>query len=293
VSKEVEALGDSQRPRERWGRYFWRAVLLIVAVGIVLLAVRGVRTWNYVAPSTVQRQPAAQSASTGQSSPVQAYAASFAATYLTYNSADQDGYRRSIQPFLADGLDPMLGWNGAGKQQALMVQPVSVTSQGRQSIVTVAAEVTGGRWLYLAVPVASDGTRFVVTATPAIVPGPGKLQWSADTSQKASDTQLVTALQPNLQAFFQAYANGDATELGYYAAPGSSIPGLGGTVTLQQLGKVWVSPSGGDQRDAVATVQWQDKQTGATYAQSYELTLVQSNGKWLVSRVNPAKGAQA
>jgi hypothetical protein len=268
-------------------------VLLVVAIGVVFLAVRGVRTWNYVSPATVEKRPTAQQTSSNQSGAVQAYAASFAATYLTYNSADQDGYRRSVQSYIADGVDPMAGWSGEGKQQALMVQPVSISAQGQQSVVTVAAQVTGGRWLYLAVPVASDGSRFVVTGPPALVPAPSKLPWSTNTNPQASDGQLASALQPNLQAFFQAYAAGDGTALGYYAAPGSSFSGLGGSVQLRQLGTVWVSPGGGGQRRATATVQWQDKSSGASYSQTYELALVQNNGKWLVSQVTPAKGAQA
>ncbi|MBO0708968.1 MAG: conjugal transfer protein, partial [Candidatus Dormibacteraeota bacterium] len=221
----------------------------------------------------------------------EAFAVRFATAYLTYDQAHPGQYRARLQPYLAPSLDPGALWDGQGTQQVLEALPVSTASVGNGvDRVKVAVLVEGGTWLYLGVPVHADRDAFVVVAAPALLPAPGSASWSSSNPPN-QDPQLSTQLQGDLTAFFTAYGAGQQAQLGYYTTPGANLGGLGGEVDFVRLDQLVVD-QGGAQRTATAEVTWQPSgQPGTSLQESYQLTLVQQGGKWLVSNVAPAGGS--
>jgi hypothetical protein len=165
---------------------------------------------------------------------------------------------------------------------------IQVESASR-ALVTVAVLVDQQRWIYLAVAVVSDQGGLAVSAAPALVPPPRRASWQqpSNTTSDDVDSTLSSQLRPSLTAFFRAYAASSASELAYYAAPGAQIQGLGGEVGLGDLSDLSVQPGGTDRRDAVATVRWLDRRSGASLSEGYRLRLVLIAGKWLVGQVSP------
>ena len=262
-------------------------ILLWAAIGIVFL--RG--AVSLVRPA---RPPAAVAATeaAGPTFPVdeaRAFAARFAHDYLTYDAGNPDLRRKRLAEYLTDGSDALAGWDGTGTQVAVNSMPVKVEVSGpERAVVTVAVEVTGPRWLHLAVPVASDGRGLVLADTPVLVPPPP----SASAPQRprpATDTGLTAELRPVVEAFFRAYAGESESDLAYYLPASTSMPVLGGSVSLDALTELAVAEGGG-QREATAAVRWRDRTTGAGVVQTYHLSLVQRDGRWYVSRLGADPG---
>ena len=268
------------RPREKWGRWFWRGLVAMLALPIFLAGLAS------IANAVIRGGRVAAPVSPLSDQGAQAFALRFAADYLTYDESQPDQYRQRLKPYLADGLDGMAGWDGKGKQQASLVLPVgSAVQPGGLRLVTVAAEVTGSRWLYLAVPVAGQSGSYLVTAIPALVPAPSRASWSPPNEGRLTDPEMSRQREADVAAFFKAYA-ASSPDLGYFEAPGVSYPGLSGAVALVGLQGLVVY-QGGESREAEASVRWKDV-SGATYRQLYRLRLQQSGGKWLVASLAPA-----
>jgi hypothetical protein len=274
-------------PPERWAKWLSRVLvfggipLLLIGMGYLI----GLHHGELVAIQRATAMPASVNG-TGE----EAFAARFATAYLTYDQANPQQYRAGLQPYLAQNLDPGILWNGQGAQRVAEALPASLISLGNGvDRVTVAVQLGGGSWLYLGVPVHEDGNSFVVVASPALLPAPGQASWSPSPLYN-EDPQLSNQLQGDLSAFFAAYAASDWSQLGYYTTPGSRIGGLGRAVALVGLDQLVVD-QGGEQRMATAEVTWQpENEPGTSLQETYELTLVQQGGKWLVSRLGPAGG---
>lgn len=257
-------------------------VVLWGTVGLLL--VRGVVSVLRPAAPPPRR---AASAVTGHGFPTEAasaFAARFAHDYLTYDAANPDVRRRQLAEYLSEGADTLAGWDGKGKQVAVNSVPVSVDVRSPTvAVVTVAVEVTGPRWLHLAVPVAADENGLVVLEQPALVPGPRAAEPPA-VPDTGSDAKLSVEVRPVLEAFFRAFAGGSESDLAYYMTPGRRLVGLGGTVALDGLTEVVVS-DGGTRRSALARVRWVDQTTGGRVTQTYHLLLVQRDQRWYVDRL--------
>ncbi len=274
---------------EPWAKWVFRALVLF---GIPLLLVgMGYLVGLHRADESTSRPPTGSNgAAPANAGAEEAFAARFSTAYLTYDQSNPGQYRSRLQPYLAQNLDPGTLWNGQGTQQVLETLPASTApSGGGVDKVTVAVLIQGGTWVYLGVPVHEDGNSFVVVAAPALLPAPAQASWSPPTLSN-EDPQLSTQLQGDLSAFFAVYAADQQAQLGYYTTPGSNLGSLAAAVTFVGLDQLVVE-QGGDQRTATAEVTWQPQgEPGTSLEESYQLTLVQQGGKWLVSSLAPLGG---
>jgi Conjugative transposon protein TcpC len=278
-------------PARRFLLWGFRTLVILVLLCLLLLGVRDIVRNEMVRQSTPP-------ATGGQNTPAngfpqqaaQVYASRFAIAYATFDSKDPMGHQNALQQYLPDGVDPMLGWDGQGKQIATQALPygIDVTSSTKATV-SVAVEVDGGRWLYLAVPVITDQRGFVIPASPSLLEPPSKAP-APSPSTDQGDPGLAQSLTAPMTNFFKAYAASNATDLARYVTPGTSLQGLRGTVQLATLVDLHVSQGGVNSRQAVARVKWSDPSSNASLTQSYRLTLQQINGQWDVSSVQPAGG---
>lgn len=273
----------------------WRRTLRILFVVALLVPVAlGVRDMlRPFLPILTPRvaTPAVDLAASYPREPAEAFAARFAIAYETYDSSRASARQLALKPYLADGVDAAMGWDGVGSQTALQAVPAGIdVRDGQRASVTVAVRVDNGRWIYLSVPVFSDQGGLVVTGQPSQVPAPKKAAaGTAADYASAGDTVLAAELRPSMEAFFTAYAHSDSTQLSYYAAPGVSFAGLGGVVDFAGLQALTASAGPANQRTAFATVRWKDSVTGAGLLHSYRLQMVQADGKWLVGDLSPSR----
>jgi Conjugative transposon protein TcpC len=268
-----------------------RALLVGVLLVLLLLGVRDLL--RPFVPLLASRQtPAADPAASYPREGAEAFAIRFALAYETYDGAHPGARQKALAPYLADGADLAMGWDGNGKQSALQGLPSGINVRdAHQAQVTVAVLIDNGRWVYLSVPVIADQGAFAVAAAPALVPPPGKA-----TSTPASldlnfekDSALSTQLRSSATTFFSAYARSSTTDLDYYSAPGVHFVGLGGAVDLAELTSLSVAEGPPEQRVAVASVRWLDRASGASFVQPYRLELVLYADRWLVSQITPGR----
>jgi hypothetical protein len=220
-----------------------------------------------------------------------ALATRFATDYLRYDEENPGDRVQRLLAYLPGAAGDDLGWDGAGAQDVVVALPAGLDVHSEQAAtVLVAAQVDDGRWLHLAVPVEVDDLRRVsVTSTPILVPAPATAS-PAPPAVPVADEDLSSELVPLLQAFFEAYAIGDAEALAEHATPAVGPGGLGGLVELVEVSQVRVA-SGGDRRDARAVVRWRDPATGAQLPQLYHLQVVRADGRWHVDRLGAAPGS--
>ena len=95
----------------------------------------------------------------------------------------------------------------------------------------------------------------VISGEPAWLPGPQQVS-PAITASRGSDPVAQRELLNELPAFFQAYASGDSAALNRFMVRGTSLTGLGGTVTFDSIASLRVPP-GGATRQITVTVIWQ------------------------------------
>ena len=274
------------------GRSWLRATLRVLLFSVlILLILLGVRDLSRPFVGGDRHAADSQNATAGYPrDAAAAFATRFALAYLTYDSAQPQDRQRALRQYLPDSADAFEGWDGQGRQSALLATPSAISIRNaHRSQVTVAVLVSGGRWIYLAVPVVADGGAFVIGGAPALVPPPARASWEQTADQTEQDTTLSAQLRPSLAAFFVAYAVG-SNELSYHAAPGVQLIGMAGTVQFGDLSQLVVASGGGDQRSAVATVRWLDPVSGGGLTQRYRLGLVRTADRWLVAQVTPADG---
>jgi hypothetical protein len=280
-------LPQRTRSAEGWLQLGWRVLLGAAVVLVLLLGLRDI-----VRPF-LGGQPRQQAADTSASYPraaAEAFASRFAMAYLTFDSARPQQRQRALQQYVGPGEASTAGWDGQGRQTAVLALPAGIeVSDSAHALVTVAALVDGGRWLYLAVPVVTDGQGLAVSGTPVLLPSPALANAAQQGEVVDQDPALSAQLRPYLTAFLRAYAASSQAELAYYEAPGVELSGLGGEVTLAGLDELGVEQPSGAQRSVVASVRWMDPASGGTLTQRYRLRLVQMDGKWLVGDLGPAE----
>jgi hypothetical protein len=299
-----------QRPAQRrgaggrWLIWTFRAVLWAV---LLIIGFRGVT--SIVSP---YRQPAGNAASgtnastTGTGFPTamaEAFALQFGNVYLNFSPATAAQRASDLVPFIPVGSDPQFGWNGAGSQQLQSEQVASISvTNAHSAVVTLLAQVSSGL-IELGVPIYTAQGGLVVSAEPALLPGPQRAT-PPSSSDAASDPAAVTALTAQLPGFFRAYASGDQEALGRFLAPGAVVTGLGGTVTFGSISGMEV-PSGGATRRIAVSVTWQlasqsTKARGrhsqnssvndasAGLDMTYEMTVLRQHGSWYVQAIGPS-----
>jgi hypothetical protein len=289
----------------RWLVWAFRAVIWAV---LLIVGFRGVE-----AIATGAKQPASGNGS-ASATPIssgfptglaEAFALQFGNVYLNFSPATAAQRATDLTPFIPVGSDPEFGWNGAGSQQLQSEQIASISVQGaHRAIVTLLARVSTGL-IELAVPVYSAQGGLVVSAEPALLPGPERANPPSAPSP-ANDPAAVAALTGQLPGFFRAYASGDQQTLGRFLARGASVTGLGGAVTFGSISGMEV-PAGGATRLIVVSVKWQlpgqprtrlrGRQSARTSSvttappglqMTYEMTVVRQNGTWYVQAIGPS-----
>jgi hypothetical protein len=279
--------GSGELLMQRLLRVLFLAVLLV----LLLLGVRDVL--RPFVPFLAGRQaPAADPSAAYPREGAQAFATRFALSYETYDGAHPDARQKALAPYLADGADLALGWDGNGKQSAVQALPSGIDVQdAREAQVTVAVLIDNGRWVYLSVPVIAGQSALAVAAAPALVPSPEKAaptQPGPDLNFQ-DDSGLSNQLRTSVTTFFSAYARSTTNDLDYYSAPGVHFRGLGGVVDLAELTSLSVAQGPPDRRVAVAGVRWLDKASGAGFVQPYRLELALYADRWLVSQITPGR----
>jgi hypothetical protein len=273
---------------------------------LLIIGFRGV-----VAIATQVKQPATQpggASATAASSGfptglAEAFALEFGNVYLNFSPATAAKRASDLTAYIPVGSDPQFGWDGAGTQQLESEAVASIAVQSaHRAIVMLLAQVNVGL-IELAVPVYSAQGGLVVSAEPALVPVPGRVN-PPPVSSPVNDSVAAAALTGQLPGFFRAYASGDQQTLGRFLAHGASITGLGGAVTFGSISGMEVPP-GGATRQITVNVRWQlpgqpqprfRRHAGASsvsaaspgLAMTYEMTVVRQNGTWYVDAIGPS-----
>jgi Conjugative transposon protein TcpC len=304
----------AERRPQQWrgagGRWLvWAFRALIWAV-LLIIGFRGVTS---IVAST--RQSASGGTSGGNAPAVadsgfptglaEAFALQFGNVYLNFSPATAAQRANDLTPFIPVGSAPQFGWNGAGTQQLQSEQVASISVQNaHRAVVTLLAQVSSGL-IELGVPIYWAQGGLVVSAEPALLPGPERAT-PPSSSTSASDPAAVTALTDQLPGFFRAYASGDQEALGRFLAPGAVVTGLGGAVNFGSISGMEV-PSGGAMRRIEVSVIWQfvgqstPRERGRKSAKAssvsdaspglemtYEMTVVRQNGTWYVEAIGPS-----
>jgi hypothetical protein len=299
-----------QRPAQwrgaggRWLIWTFRAVLW---AALLIIGFRGV-----VSIVTTSRQSTGSGAISTKTSATdtgfptgmaEAFALQFGNVYLNFSPATAAQRASDLVPFIPVGSDPQFGWNGAGSQQLQSEQVASISIKNAHSaVVTLLAQVSSGL-IELGVPVYTAQGGLVVSAEPALLPGPQRAT-PPSSSSAAGDPATATALTAQLPGFFRAYASGDQESLGRFLAPGAVVTGLNGTVTFGSISGMEV-PSGGATRRIAVSVVWQlasqpakargrhsqgssVNDTSAGLEMTYEMTVLRQHGSWYVQAIGPS-----
>jgi hypothetical protein len=266
----------------RWWIYVGRAILWAF---LLVVLVNGIR-----APfQRFTAKPAGPAAPAGAGKPqfpqasASAYALSFADIYLNYDLATMVDRQKQLSQFLAPGIDQQLGWDGTGKSVLRSAHVGSVDVQDvNRAIVTLLVQANG-KLFRLAVPVYAKDGSLAISGRPATLPAPPVAPVPGANQDR--DSAIETELQEPLTGFFKAYANGDTASLQRYSDP--PVAGLGNAFGFGQLKEI-IAPSGdANSRMVSATVLWQvspvqNRPTGGTLEQTYQLTMVKKDGNWYV-----------
>lgn len=280
----------------RWAVWVLRAlvwaVLIIIGVRGVIAIVLNQKTPSPTAASTSVKSGTATdgAAASFPSGVAEAYAMQFASVYLNFSQSTTSQRAQKLAPFLPNGADPQLGWNGTGSLKLQSDQVAGIKVQDAQhAVVTLLARVNG-QMMELGVPIYASGSGMVVNGQPAWLAAPTRLSPPAPPAANP-DTAAQNALQAQLPAFFQAYASGEPATLTRFLVHGVTITGLGGAVTYSSISSLYVPP-GGDTRQITVSVVWQiPAPNGGSPAQlpmTYDMTVVSQNSNWYVKSVRAA-----
>jgi len=311
----TEPAEPTDRRPQQWrgagGRWMIWALRAVIWAVLIIIGFRGV-------VSIVSSPAAPGSADTSSSSAsaagsdngfpdglAEAFALQFGNVYLNFSPATAAQRASNLTPFIPVGSDPQFGWNGAGTQLLRSEQVASISVQdAHHAVVMLLAQVNSGL-IELGVPIYSTQGGLVVSAEPALLPGPQRAN-PPSASTATNDSAAMNALSGQLPGFFRAYASGDQQTLGRFLAPGAVVTGLGGTVTFSSISAMEV-PSGGSTRRIAVSVIWQvagesvarphSGQSAGTSSVSsapaglemtYQMTVVQQNGTWYVKTIGPS-----
>lgn len=271
-----QQLDDSDAAPRRWQRAL-RVLVTIVCVVFLFIGFRAAFRQTPTAPAA--QVPVAATYPEGAASGA---AARFAVIYASW-SQDAAAVRRTAMATVWGG-DPAAGWNGRGWQNASAPAVVRISVvDAQRARVTVVMTVTSwskdtkGRQvkmrtqpmaLEVPVSVSKDGIARVSdvpvwVAVPSVAK-PVTGQAGETDSALTSQTSQIAA------AFFTAY--GRDSDLSSLTAPGSTLTGLAGALTLGSVRQWTVYAPKGDTATADAEVIWSTP-NGATLTQTYQVTL--------------------
>jgi conjugative transposon protein TcpC len=312
VTEPAELTEPTERPRQRrgaggrWLIWTFRAVIWAVLLIIGFRGVVSIVSPGHFGDSAAKdtNAPATVTNNGFPTALAEAFALQFGNVYLNFSPAAAQQRASDLTPFIPVGSSPQFGWNGVGTQQLQAEQVASISVQNaHQAVITLLAQVSSGL-IELGVPVYSSQDGLVVSAEPALLPGPERAT-PPSASSAANDAVAQSALSGQLPGFFRAYASGNQQTLGRYLAPGAVVNGLGGAVTYESISGIEV-PAGGPTRRIAVSVTWQvvgqstvkpraKQGTSSSLAagpanlqMSYEMTVVRQNGTWYVKAIGPS-----
>lgn len=295
--KQSRGSGNWSGGGGRWVLWPLRAVLWAALLIIIYRGVTAIVSQETSRPADTTSTSAGSPASQFPASLAEAYALAFGQVYLNFSPATQATREQELAAFIPPSLaaaSPDLGWNGSGQEHLQSEQVAGITVQdSRHAVVNVLASVSG-QLMELGVPVYATGDDVVVSGEPAWLPAPQPI--SPPSARPVTSDQVVAGqLMNQLPAFFQAYANGDATALNRFLAPGVSLTGLNGSLAFDSIANL-VVPPGGSTRHITVTVVWQvlgqDGVTSAKLTMTYGVSVVDlQTGKWYVKGVSASTEA--
>lgn len=267
---------DFSRARRVFARcLLWGSVVMILARGLIgIFAPQSTKEFHY----TAQGFPAAAAAAFGEQ---------FIYDYFTLSTDKPDERRRILSAYMSDSVDAVTGWQGSVSLPLKTATAMQVESSSpQQATVTVAVLPETGRWLWVQVPVWQENGSFVITASPVFVPTPSKAFYYKPTENTDTDIKLAHDLTPRLKVFFTAFAGNDPAAVEPFVTPNTPPPLLGSFLRLQDIAAVVVEGTG-QRRYVTVRVQWSDDKGEFHIAQSYALTIVHHNERWLIEKVGP------
>ena len=288
--------GSARTWRGAGGRWMVWTLRVVVWVVLLIIGYRGISAIVLNETPATRGGSAAKATSPQSQFPAglaEAYAMQFGQVYLNVSQANASQRARQLASFVPAGLGQQFGWNGVGQLQLQSEQVAGIdVRDARHAVVTLLAQVNG-HLMELGVPVYAADGGMAVSGEPAWLAAPPNVALPPG-PPASSDPVAVAALTSQLPGFFQAYASGNANQLGRFLAPGASVTGLGGAVTYGSIPSLFVPP-GGTTRQIVATVSWQLPGAAGAAAgaleMTYEMTGIQQSGKWYIKDIRASTQA--
>jgi hypothetical protein len=214
----------------------------------------------------------------------------FATEYLTADDDPAERARRLTpyaSPELVSNLD--VAAPGSKWQRVAFATPAGSSSTGTGYTVVVAARVVppeSGRWVWLAVPVASRESRLAVDDLPSIVPAPQRLAIPPPNPSEG-DFALADGAKPVLERFFSLYlGGGDPADLAYLTAPGTSLEQPGFFARRVTLTDVTARPKGDGIETTVRLLATDP--ADLVWPLAYDVRLTNQDGRLEVAALSPA-----
>jgi hypothetical protein len=287
--------GKSAGPKAPWsgsgGRWTVWPMRIVLWAALLIVAYRGITAivFNETPASSGNGSGTGTAASGTTQFPVtlaEAYVMQFGRIYFNYNPANAMQRQDELFSFLPQSLLNQQQQFGFSKTTTLALQSedvAGVTVQNDQQAVVTLLAMINGRLLEFGVPVYAAGGGITIPGLPALLASPPMVVLP-QAQQSAQDATATAELQTQLAQFFQAYANGNSTELSRYLAPGASIGGLGQQVTFGSIASLNV-PEGGTTRDITVTVNWILPGQLGGFATTYDMTVVEQDARWYVATI--------
>ena len=244
------------------------------------------------------------------------YANKFLKEYFTWDIKDAQGRKDRLAPFLMPELDQMAGlyiegetknskfhsselWKieETGENTSLVTYKVlhtlNYTEEKKVKKKTIKNVIEKGPYeKWIQVPIITDGTNFKVNGLPMIISKPAEAVFEEEEKKKDerpdAAASLVEEIRLFLPTFFKQYTNGEQDQLNYLTDDLDLRP-LGGVIAFQELQEITVK-EGKDEFIVKVNALFEDSSTKALMLQTFEMTLTQKDGHWLVKKLNETQG---
>jgi hypothetical protein len=259
----------------------WAAILVVLFRGVEAIALNET-------PASSGSNGAATSGTQFPATLAEAYVMQFGRVYFNFSQANAAQRQQDLGQFMLPATlgtqSQQFGFNGPATMQLESETVAGIDVRNSQSAVVTLLATVNGRLMEFGVPVFAASGGIVISGLPALLPAPPLVNLPQP-QQGPADQQAMSELQPQLQAFFGAYANGNPATLSRYLAPGASVTGLSGAVTFGNIASLYV-PAGGATRQITVTVNWQLAGQQGGFATTYTMSVVdQQGGKWYVEDI--------
>jgi hypothetical protein len=214
----------------------------------------------------------------------EAFAASFARRYLSYNASNPQGYAEALAPYF--GAEGGAGSAGvvlpsSGAQEAIDVEVAQERSgPAGERVYTLACTMSDGAMLYLSVGVLREPSGALALAGyPAFVGPPESAPWTnpVEAFRSVEDSALQTVVRRALHN----YLAGAMLDLQADLSAGARVSLPPQPLQLEALQSLRWLPGGGS---VIALVKAHDAH-GARYTLAYELDVVEVAGRWEIAAI--------